>query len=77
MSKNIKIVIAEIIPSKNKGEEAILAGMIETFKCLGSTEVTLFSRTVEDDKKRYSKYSINVVGYEKNRYTTSSNFFDH
>lgn len=74
MSKRIKIVIAEIIPSKNKGEEAILAGMIETFKSLGNTEIVLFSRTVNDDKIRYGRYPIKVVSYERNRYVFSNYF---
>ena len=74
MPKRIKIVIAEIIPSKNKGEEAILAGMIETFKCLGSTEITLFSRTIDDDRERYSNYPIKIVSYENKRYKSSNSF---
>lgn len=63
----VKIVIPEMIPSQNKGEAAILAGMIETFRCLGNTELTLFSTTLKEDRERYKKYGIKIVAYEKNR----------
>lgn len=49
-----KIFIAEEIPSLNKGEAAILFGMIESFRTLGDVEVSLLSFHPEIDRPRYS-----------------------
>ena len=53
--KPIKILIAEWVPSLNKGELAILKGMLKTFKALGKVEVSIFSFCPYIDKKRYPK----------------------
>lgn len=50
----INILIPEETPSLNKGEAAILCGMMETFAPLESDcRVTLFSVNYQEDKKRY------------------------
>lgn len=48
-----KILISEHIPSLNKGELTILEGMLETFKILGETEVTIVSCFTKTDRPRY------------------------
>ncbi len=50
----VKIFIAEEIPSLNKGEAAILFGMLESFRSLGDVEVSLLSFHPEIDRPRYS-----------------------
>jgi len=49
----IKILIAEYVPSLNKGELAILKGMIKSFETLGEIEVAVFSLYPQVDKYRY------------------------
>lgn len=50
----INILIPEETPSLNKGEAAILCGMLETFAQLGSNyKVTVFSVNYAEDKQRY------------------------
>ena len=51
----IKILIAENIPSLNKGEMAIYSGMCETFKVLGKVKVYMFSERPEVDAIRYKE----------------------
>lgn len=54
----MKIFIAEEIPSLNKGEAAILYGMIESFRVLQPAEVSLLSFSAETDKKAYKNLKI-------------------
>lgn len=55
----VKIFIPEHIPSFNKGEAAILTGMLETFKILGTPKVTICSNFPEADIEQYgSKVKI-------------------
>lgn len=49
----IKILIAENVPSLNKGEMTILGGMLESFKILGNVEVTMLSDIPQIDQPRY------------------------
>jgi polysaccharide pyruvyl transferase WcaK-like protein len=56
----VKILIAEWIPSLNKGELAILVGMLETFKILGKTKVSIFSIYPSIDKERYPE-NLNII----------------
>lgn len=48
-----KILIAEWVPGFNKGELAILVGMLKTFECLGNVDVSIFSMNPSSDKKHY------------------------
>ena len=50
----LNILIAENIPSLNKGEETILEGMLETFKILGDVRVAMLSHHPSIDARRYS-----------------------
>ena len=60
---SVKILIAEWIPSLNKGELAILIGMLKTFEILGKVEVSVFSFYPLLDKERYpSNVKIIDVG---------------
>jgi|GEM_PF-1150180 len=53
MDKKItKIFIAENIPSLNKGEMTILEGMLESFKVLGETKVSMISDLPYIDRPR-------------------------
>ena len=49
----IKILIAENVSSLNKGEMAILEGMLESFSNLGKVEVSMLSAHPEIDAFRY------------------------
>jgi len=62
----IKILIAEDVPSLNKGEEAILMGMLETFRILGDVEVCLYSSNPQIDAARYGT-KIKVVDNKMGR----------
>ena len=54
MNKKIKIYIPESIPSENKGEEAILRGLIAGLKAINlDSEIYLFSNNQEVDSKNY------------------------
>lgn len=55
-----KILIAENIPSLNKGELAILRGIIESFKEIGVVQTSILSVIPDFDKKRYGS-DINVI----------------
>lgn len=50
----IKILIAENVPSLNKGEIAILFGMLESFKLLGEVKLSMLSAYPDIDVPRYS-----------------------
>jgi len=52
---SVRILIAEWVPSLNKGELAILMGMLKTFEVLGKVEVSIFSFYPSLDKERYPK----------------------
>lgn len=56
----IKIFIVENIPSLNKGEMAILDGMLESFKTLGEVRVYMLSGRSEIDAPRYTS-KVNVI----------------
>jgi colanic acid/amylovoran biosynthesis protein len=54
MSDHVKkILIADYLPSLNKGELEIISGMIRTFKVIGQTDVSIFSFYPELDAERY------------------------
>ena len=55
-----RIFIAEEIPSFNKGEAAILFGMLETFNTLEGVEVSLLSFHPEIDRPRYGD-RVNII----------------
>lgn len=63
-NKIIKILLAENVPSLNKGEMTILDGMLESFKLVGNTKVTMFSDFPEIDQPRYYP-RLNVVDVSK------------
>lgn len=50
-----RVLIAEWIPSLNKGELAILIGTLKTFEALGKVEVSIFSYYPSIDRERYPK----------------------
>lgn len=58
----MKVVIAEPIPSLNKGEAAILRGIHEALRVCGDVNLTLYSPQgwIETDKKRYGD-EISIV----------------
>lgn len=61
MNKKIKIYIPESIPSENKGEEAILRGLIAGLKAVNlNPEIYLFSDNKEIDDKNYGN-EVKVV----------------
>lgn len=53
--KGTKVFIAESIPSLNKGEAAILTGILETLKILGDVEVSICSYYPTIDTTRYDE----------------------
>ncbi|GAB6163787.1 hypothetical protein JCM12298_29470 [Desulfothermus naphthae] len=61
MNKRIKIYIPESIPSENKGEEAILLGLITGIKAINlDPKIYLFSNNKEVDSKNYGN-DVKVV----------------
>lgn len=52
----LKVAIHEPIPSLNKGEAAILGGILEAFKLCGDVELTVYSppQWLADDTRNYS-----------------------
>lgn len=53
--KGTKIFMRDTIPSRNKGEAAILAGILESFKILGDVEVSICSFYPTIDAARYGE----------------------
>ena len=51
----MNIFIMDSIHSFNRGEAAILYGMLEAFKFLGKTDLTILSNFPDDDQKFYGK----------------------
>lgn len=51
----MKVIIAEELPSMNKGEVAILMGLLESLKQIGPCEVALLTGRKDIDEPRYSK----------------------
>ena len=49
----VRILLAEFFPSFNKGELAILNGILKSFEVLGEVEVAIFSFYPEIDRSRY------------------------
>lgn len=52
---DMKIFLLESIPSFNRGEAAILYGMLESFKTLSNPEVTILSHFPDEDKEFYGE----------------------
>jgi len=59
-----KIFIAENVPSLNKGEMAILEGMLESFKTLGKVQVTMLSDLPDIDQLRYGT-KVRIINVKK------------
>ena len=68
---SVRILIAEWIPSLNKGELAILGGMLKTFEVLGKVEVSVFSFYPLLDKKRYPP-NVNIIDVGSDLYLGDS-----
>lgn len=64
IKKPLNIFISEWIPSLNKGELAILHGMIKSFKFLGPKQIYILSFYPEIDKIRYPE-EIRIINAEK------------
>ena len=62
--KVTKILIAENVPSLNKGEMTILEGMLESFKTLGKVEVTMLSDLPQIDQSRYGT-KVKIIDVKK------------
>jgi colanic acid/amylovoran biosynthesis protein len=69
----IKILIAEYIPSLNKGELSILKGILKSFEILGKTDVSIFSLNPEIDRERYPPY-IKLIDVQGSLYLRKSLF---
>jgi len=67
-----RILIAENIPSLNKGELAILYGILENLKYFDNCKVSIFSSNFVLDNKRYPKF-VNIVKIEFNTELISFN----
>lgn len=63
-STSIKILIADHIPALNKGELAILEGILESFQALGKVDVSIFTFDIELDSTRFPK-SVKLVNVRK------------
>ncbi len=58
--RKIQILLAEDTPSHNKGESALLFGLIESFKCLPDFRVCLLSTEPTIDNDAYGAY-VDVI----------------
>lgn len=63
-STSIKILIAVYIPAFNKGELAILEGILESFQVLGKVDVSIFSFNREIDRTRFPK-SVRLIDVKR------------
>jgi len=61
----VQILMPENIPAENKGEAAILLGILESLKKLCSVRFIVFSENFESDHQRYKGYGIEVVDAQK------------
>jgi len=68
---SVRVLIAEWVPSLNKGELAILIGMLKTFETLGKVEVSIFSYYPSVDKERYPK-NVKVMDVGSDLYLGNS-----
>jgi len=68
---SIRVLIAEWVPSLNKGELAILIGMLKTFEALGKVEVSIFSYYPSIDKERYPK-NVKIIDVGSDLYLGNS-----
>jgi len=66
-----RILIADWVPSFNKGEVSILAGMLKTFEVLGEVEVSIFSFYPKLDKERYPQ-NVKIIDVGSDLYLGSS-----
>ena len=71
-NKPIRILVAEWVPSLNKGELAILIGMLKTFKALGKVEVSIFSFYPSIDRRRYPE-NIRIIDVGRDLYIGNGN----
>lgn len=67
----IKILIADWIPSLNKGELAILFGILKSFESLGRTEVSVFSLCPEIDRERFPR-DVHIIDIGKDLHIRSA-----
>ncbi len=67
----MRVLIAEWVPSLNKGELAILIGMLKTFEALGKVEVSIFSFYPSLDKERYPK-NVKIIDVGSDLYLGNS-----
>jgi polysaccharide pyruvyl transferase WcaK-like protein len=68
MNKNfVRILIAEWVPSLNKGELAILYGILKTFEEIGNVNLSIFSFLPSLDKERYPK-NMKIIDAGKELY---------
>jgi colanic acid/amylovoran biosynthesis protein len=67
----VKILIAEYIPPLNKGELAILKGILKSFEVLGEVDVAVFSLYPKIDKERYPS-SVKTLDIGHSLYLRSS-----
>jgi colanic acid/amylovoran biosynthesis protein len=63
-NKATNIFIAETAPGLNKGELAILGGMLESFKSLGNFKATMLSEFPDIDKSRFEP-AIEITDVKK------------
>jgi len=68
---SVRILVAEWIPTLNKGELAILIGMLKTFEVLGNVEVSVFSFYPSLDKERYPS-NVKIIDVGSNLYVGAS-----
>ena len=64
-SRPVRILITDWIPSLNKGELAILFGILKSFDAIGNVEVSIFSACPEIDSSRYP-WNIRIVDVGRN-----------
>jgi len=73
--KEYKILIAENIPSLNKGEVTIFEGLIEAFNKMGSIQYSMLSQHPDIDRPRY-KETVQIIDLTKHCFLFSRYYYE-
>lgn len=73
--KILNIVIPEVIYSCNRGEAAIMYGLLQSLKRMGPAKVVLFSDRIAEDITAYADRGVQIVPFEENRFRDSRSYF--
>lgn len=70
IDKKINLLIAENIPSKNKGEATIFGGIKISLQCIGNVSYSMFSENPLEDLHQYP--DVKIINIKKNFFLKNS-----